>query len=88
MILTQHPENKTNRMVFDRLLPQLRVSYPHGHYALIACGEFRGVFPTYDEALETGYAISETDIFFVKQIESLSEGIQRISTPFRAVPSE
>lgn len=84
MVLTQHPENKTNQAVFDQLLPQLRVSYPHGHFALVACGTLRGVFSSYDEALEKGYSLPETDVFFVKQIESPGEAIHRVSTPFRA----
>lgn len=83
MTLTQHPENKTNQAVFERLLPQLRTSCPHGHYALIARGELMGTFPSYGEALEMGYANAETDVFFVKQIESPSEGIHCLSTPFQ-----
>jgi hypothetical protein len=88
MVLTQHPENKTNQAVFEQLLPQLRVSYPHGYFALVAGGKLCGVFPSYDEALENGYSISETDVFFVKQIESPGEGIHCISTPFKAGAGE
>lgn len=88
MTLIQHPENKANQAVFDRLLPQLRASCPHGHYALIAQGVLKGTFASYDEALEKGYAIPETDVFFVKQIESPSEGIHCLSTPFQTVPGE
>jgi hypothetical protein len=88
MTLTQHPENTTNQAAFDRLLPQLRASCPHGHYALIAQGVFLGTFASYAEALAKGYAISETDVFFVKQIESPSEGIHRISTPFQTAAGE
>lgn len=88
MVLTQHPENKTNQAVFDQLLAQLRVSFPHGYFALVAGGHLRGVFPSYDEALESGYATSETDVFFVKQIESPGEGIHCISTPFKAESGE
>jgi hypothetical protein len=43
-----------------------------------------GTFPSYGEALEKGYATSDTDVFFVKQIESPSEGIHGISTPFQS----
>ncbi len=88
MTLTQHPENKKNQEVFERLLPQLRASCPHGFYALIAQGDLKGTFRSYGEALEKGYAISETDVFFVKQIESPSEGIHCISTPFQTVAGE
>ncbi|MEM9284232.1 MAG: hypothetical protein AAGA96_20635 [Verrucomicrobiota bacterium] len=83
MILDQPESFTKNREAFERLLPQLRVSFTHGHYALVHDQKCVGAFEDYEEALSRGYELSFEGEFFVKQIESPDEDVHCIFTPFR-----